>query len=271
MTTAEPQSRIRGLFRKAALAAEATRLNASAMWLEIRLWWAKKRILWMLGAIDDARDKMHHACQRDADRALRSIKRSTPIGSIGLSKVIVSSLERAGVSDLSDLNPNVYKLESIPNIGPARSKSIIQAYHKAMKKSALEACLAPEIDERVQHFVLFRSSINATITDLCRKQEVLNAQSDDFLAEIGRYSESLEYRALTLICWKSLRQEITAFLEQVRLAREKTAQGGWVMPPDLMSEHTLNSLVYAERREITFRFDVKYLNEIEIRDGCNVD
>lgn len=267
MTTKEPPSRIRRLSRWVSFATEATWLNGSVMWLEIRLWWAKKRIEWMLGSIDDVRDRMRHACQREADRALRTIKRSTPIRSIGLSKVIVNSLERAGVDDLSELNPNVYKLESIPNIGPARSKSIVEAYQKAMKKVALEACLDPEIDERVLRFVLFRSSANTTIAELCSKQEALNRESDDFVADIREYAESPGYRAVMLITRQSLRQQATALFEEIRNARKKTAQGEMVLPPEIMSAQTLRSLTSNERGAITFRFDVRYARDIEIRGG----
>ena len=271
MPTEESKSRVRTLFRRTTLAVEATGLNASVMILQVRLWWTKKRVSWMLGSIDDARDRMRAACQREADRALKSVMRSTPIRSMGLSRVILNSLENVRINELSDLDPNVYKLEQIPNIGPARAKSIIQAFHEAMRKAALVACRTTAIDEQVQHYVLYRSSVTALVADLSSKQAVLSNLADEYYADAESYGESPEYRAVAMISRQCLREDAQRFFEEVRISRKKSAKGEWVAPPDIMSEQMLRSLASAERRELTFRFKVRYARDIEIRDGSIVD
>jgi len=110
MSTEESKSRIITLFQRATLAVDATGLNAYVMLLQVRLWWAKKRVLWMLGSIDDARDRMRAVCQREADLALKSVTRSTPISSLGLSRVILKSLEKVRINAISELNPNINQL-----------------------------------------------------------------------------------------------------------------------------------------------------------------
>jgi hypothetical protein len=271
MSTEETKSRIRTLFQRAALAVEATGLNASVMLLQTRLWWAKKRVLWMLGSIDDARDRMRAACQREADRALKSVTRSTPIRSIGLSRVILSSLEKVRINALSDLDPNIYQLEKIPNIGPARAKSIILAFHEAMRKSALVACRTTAIDEQVQHYVLYRSSVAGLVADLCSKQAVLSKQAEDYYADAELYGECPEYRAVTMISRQSLREDAERFFDEVRISRKKLAKGEWVLPPDIMSDNILRSQTSKERGQIVLRFNFRYLRQIEIRDGAVVD
>lgn len=267
MPTEESKSRFRTLFRRTALAVEATGINASVIFLQLRLWWAKKQIAWIPGAIDDARDKMHAACQRDADRELKSVMRSTPLSSIGLSRVIISSLENVRINQLSDLNPNVYKLELIPNIGPSRAKSIIQAYHRAMEKASLEACRTSAIDERVRNFVLYRSSVEELVAELSSRQEILSNRADEYYADAGTYAESPEYRFGATISRQCLREDAVRFFSEVRTARMKSAKGEWVLPPKVMSVSTVHSLASAVRRELTFSFQVRYAPDIKIRDG----
>ena len=67
--------------RYAVLALKAEGLNVSVMFLQLRLWYARRQINRMLGAIDDAQASMREACKKDAERAFESAKRQASVSS----------------------------------------------------------------------------------------------------------------------------------------------------------------------------------------------
>jgi hypothetical protein len=267
MTLTGLRSTIGHWCRQAIFWIKANRLNMSVLFLGLRLWWVKTRIKALLSLIEDAKEKLHQACQRDANHAFATVKQNTSLSSLGLSRVIVNALERVKIHNLRDLAPNMYNLEAIPNIGPSRAETIKSAFEESIKQAARKSCHTLQMVELTKNHVVFRVSLTATIDHLLSKQDALKSQVDDYYADPETYCVSGAYREELNRTKGRLINDAVAFIEEVRAIRKKAHAGQFAFAPHRLTEKNLQELAAVEWRKIPLSFDIKYFRQIEILGG----
>ena len=259
------------VLRYGVLALKSAGLNISVMFLELRLWYAQRQINGMLGSFEKAKDRLHEACKKDAERAFETAKRDTSVGSLGLSKVIVNALENTGIQDLKRLDVIMYNLESIPGIGPSRAETIRQAFEKSLRKAAVKSGRTYLMVELTRRHVLFRSSVTSTMEQLTTKREPLRARADDYIAAIDDYCMYSDYRQESRKSQKKLWDDADAFIEELSTCRRKASDGQPPGPPSVITPETLDSLAEREWREMTFTFHIRFFSQLKVRNCSIVD
>ena len=259
------------VLRYGVLALKSAGLNISVMFLELRLWYAQRQINGMLGSVENAKDRLHEACKKDAERAFETAKRDTSVGSLGLSKVIVNALENTGIHDLKRLDVIMYNLESIPGIGPSRAETIRQAFEKSLRKAAVKSGRTHLMVELTRRHVLFQSSVTSTMEQLTTKREPLRARADDYIAAIDDYCMYSDYRQESRKSQKKLWDDADAFIEELSTCRRKASDGQPPGPPSVITPETLDSLAEREWREMTFTFHIRFFSQLKVRNCSIVD
>lgn len=259
------------VLRYCVLALKSAGLNISVMFLELRLWYAQRQINGMLGSVEYAKDSLHEACKKDAERAFETAKRDTSVGSLGLSKVIVNALENRGIQDLKRLDVIIYNLESIPGIGPSRAETIRQAFEKSLRKAAVKSGRTHLMVELTRRHVLFRSSVTSTMEQLTTKREPLRARADDYIAAIDDYCMYSDYRQESRKSQKKLWDDADAFIEELSTCRRKANDVQPPGPPSAITPETLDSLADREWREMTFTFHIRFFSQLKVRNCSIVD
>lgn len=267
MTLTGLRGRIGDWYRQAIFWIKATRLNMSVLFLGLRLWWVKTRIKALLSLIEDAEEKLHQACQNDANHAFATVKQNTSLSSLGLSRVIVNALERVKIHNLWDLAPNMYNLVAIPNIGPSRAETIKAAFEESIKVAAHKSCHTLQMVEMTRKHVVFRVSLTTTVNHLLSKLDTLKRQADDYYADPETYYESSAYREELNQSKGRIINDTGSFIEEVRAIRKNALTGQLAFAPHRLTEKNLQELAADEWRKITLSFDVKYFGQIEIRGG----
>ena len=259
------------VLRYGVLALKSAGLNISVMFLELRLWYAQRQINGMLGSVEKAKDRLHEACKKDAERAFETAKRDTSVGSLGLSKVIVNALENTGIQDLKRLDVIMYNLESIPGIGPSRAETIRQAFEKSLRKAAVKSGRTHLMVELTRRHVLFQSSVTSTMEQLTTKREPLRARADDYISAIDDYCMYSDYRQESRKSQKKLWDDADAFIEELSTCRRKASDGQPPGPPSVITPETLDSLAEREWREMTFTFHIRFFSQLKVRNCSIVD
>ncbi len=259
------------LLRLIAHAFKAQGLNLSALFLELRLWYAQRQINGMLGSINDAKERMQAACQRDADKAFEHARRYTSISELGLSKVIASALSTARIYDLRDLDPIMYNLESIPNIGPSRATTIRGAYERAIIRAAIQAGRTPGMADITRQQILFRNSVLSTMARLSGLREPLSRRADDYNAVMDEFCTDESYRKEMRASKQALWRDVKTFLDEVDACRRKASEGQMLTTQPQCVSQLVDPLAENEWREITFSFHVRFLTQIRVRNCAVVD
>ena len=259
------------ILRYGVLALKSAGLNMSVLFLELRLWYAQRQINGMLSSVEDAKERLHEACKRDAERAFDAAKRDTNVGSLGLSKVIVNALVNAGIRDLMKLDVIMYDLESIPGIGPSRAETIRQAFAKSLRKAAIKSGRTLLMAELTRRHVLFRNSVTSTMERLSTKREPLRTRADDYNAVMDDYCVYADYRQESRKSQKKLWDDAYAFIDELSACRRKASDGQPPGPPSVITREALDSLADREWREMTFTFHVRFFSQIKVRNCSIVD
>lgn len=256
--------------RYAVLALKAEGLNVSVMFLELRLWYARRQINGMLGAIDDAQASMREACKKDADRAFESAKRQASVSSLGLSKVITNALENGGIHDLKKLDSILYNLESIPNIGPSRAEAIKRAFERSLEKAAVSSGRTLLMVELTKRHVVFRHSVTSTMARLSTAREKLRVRADEYNAIMEDYCVDGDYREESRKSKEKLWGEAKGFLQDLKACRRKAFEGQMPGPPSAITDRVMDSDSDREWRAMTFVFGVGYFKQVKICSGSIV-
>ncbi len=252
-------------------ALQAQALNLSVLYLELRLWYARWQINGMQGSIEDAKERMQAACQREANKAFDHAKRYTSISELGLSKVIASALSNANIRDLRDLDAIMYNLESIPNIGPSRANTIRGAYERGIIRAAIQAGRTPGMADITRQQVLFRNSVLSTMARLSGLREPLSRRADDYNAVMDDYCADKAYRIEMRASKQALWRDAKVFLEELNSCRRKASQGYMLTTEPQCVSGLVDSLAENEWREITFSFHVRFFTQVRVRNCAVVD
>ena len=256
--------------RVVAHAIKAQGLNLSVLYLELRLWYARRQINGMLGAIEDAQENMREACKKDADRAFESAKREASVSSLGLSKVITNALENGGIHDLKKLDSIMYDLESIPGIGPSRAETIRQAFAKSLRKAAIKSGRTLLMVELMKRHVLFRHSVTSTMARLSTAREKLSIRADEYNAVMDDYCVDADYREESGKSKEKLWEAADGFLQDLDACRRKAFAGQMPGPPAEITAEIMDSHVDREWRGMTFVFSLGLFKQVNVRCGSIV-
>lgn len=249
------------------LTADATALNMSVLFLELRLGYAKWQLRGFLGAIGTARERMHAACRNDANVAFHRILGGIPIDSLGLQPNIVHSLEWADIRNLRELGDNRWRLQSIPNIGPMREQLIEKAYTRRLEKAAVESCHTIVIMEEIRNHIAFRNAMHAIKEKFEQRREAIRARADDYYAISDEYCEDEGYREEAKTEKERLWADADAFLSDMRAELKKAEAGQATVILMPTQDRTFQSMAAAELSQITFTLSCGFFQSYRIRSG----
>ncbi len=257
--------------RLIAHALEAQWINLSVLYLELRLCYAQRQINGMHGSIEDAKERMKAACQRDAESAFEYAKHHTKVSELGLSNVIVNALSNADIHDLKDLDAIMYNLESIPNIGPSRADTIRRTYERSIIKAAIQAGRTPNMTNITRQQVLFRNSVLSTIARLSGLREPLSRRADDYNSVVADFWADAAYRQEMRDSKQALWRHAGLFLDELNACRRKARAGQMLTTQPQFVSPLVDSLAENEWREIIFTFHIRFLSQIRVRNRSVLD
>lgn len=249
------------------LATKAMGLNMSVLYLVTRLWRVNWALNGFLHSIEDAKKRAQVACQDDAQLAFERILGSIPISSLGLQPVIVQALEWDDVHTLRGLGDRLHSLESIPNIGPMRARTIEKAYQRRLEKAALQSCHTIVMIGEIRNYFGFRDSVMVTKGYLAGQIERLKLRADDYYAEIDTYCGDAEYRLKTSLIKDTLWNDAEACFDVVREALARAESGQANVNLMSMNDRKFQSMAAEELSEITFKLSYGFFNQIKVKAG----
>lgn len=267
MSLADIRTKIGQVWTVLNLTSKATALNMKVLYLQFRLWRANSALDGFDTAIQDAMDRMHEACQRDASLAFERILDEISVDSLGLQPVIVQALHWDDVHTLKGVGKRLYDLESIPNIGPMRSQMIEKAYARRLDKAALQACHTILMIEEVRTYLAFKDSVTATMQQYDDRLQQLRARAGAYYAEIGDYLDTPDYRKEAYKTASHLTLDVNQFMQEMSEAIKTAKKGQATVVLMDRNGREFQSMAAEILGEITFKLSYGHFRQIEVQDG----
>jgi len=252
---------VMGLWRSLCQAATATILNVRVFHVRFRLYRARVTLRAFLKSVDEVWHVVESECVKDAQSNFEKKVRAIGVGDLGFPPSLVAALSGDDIHTLADLKDRRY-LQSIPNIGPMREKTILKACDGALEKAKLDSCNVRLMTQRLGRFVSFRESVSsvygAYVSRLDEKMFLARAATVD----VACYLRREDYRVDSRKNIEALEADAASFARRLRevgyeLKRVDMAS----VLADLNDPHVVRA-VSEQHSKITFVID-----QTQIRGG----